>query len=107
LAREVICVKLICEPLIYQPRSFAYSQGLKKTTLALKIKRSAGMAEIIDVRGLDEKDVRLLESLAERLREKGEKKKVQEENMEQELVFATHRSNVIGKLTRREIYEDL
>jgi hypothetical protein len=65
------------------------------------------MAEIIDVRGLDEKDVRLLESLAERLREKGEKKKVQEEEVEQELVFSTHRSDVIGKLTRREIYEDL
>jgi hypothetical protein len=72
-----------------------------------KKKRSADMVETIDVRGLDEKDVRLLESLAERLREKGKKKQDHAEEVEQELVFSTRRSNVIGKLTRREIYEDL
>ncbi len=65
------------------------------------------MTEIIDVRGLDEKDVQLLQSLVERLRKTGKKKKTQGEEVEHELVFATHRSNVIGKLTRREIYEDL
>jgi hypothetical protein len=38
-------------------------------------KRGQDMVEIIDLRGLEEKDVRLLESLAQSLREKAQKKK--------------------------------
>jgi len=66
------------------------------------------MPDSIDVRGLDEQDVSLIEALVRRLRGKAAKEKTGEEKeVEQELVFATHHSNVIGKLTRKEIYEDL
>jgi len=69
------------------------------------------MPDTLDVRGLDEQDVSLLEALIERLRAKARKKKAAKPKeraaAEKELVFATHHSNVIGKLTRKEIYEDL
>lgn len=65
------------------------------------------MPDSIDVRGLDEQDVSLIEALVRRLRGKAKKKKAKKEGVEKELVFATRHSNVIGKLTRKEIYEDL
>jgi len=63
------------------------------------------MQDSIDVRGLDKQDVSLIEALVKRLRERGRKRK--DEEVEKELVFGTRRSSVIGKLTRKEIYEDL
>jgi hypothetical protein len=66
------------------------------------------MPDNIDVRGLDEQDISLIEALVRRLRRKAGKEAAGEEKeVEKELVFATHHSNVIGKLTRKEIYEDL
>jgi|CryGeyStandDraft_6_1057127.scaffolds.fasta_scaffold504383_2 hypothetical protein len=67
------------------------------------------MPDVIDVRGLDEKDIELLQLLAGKLRRRAgqgpQEAKVGEP--EKELVFSTHPSEVIGRLTREEIYEDL
>jgi hypothetical protein len=67
------------------------------------------MPDSIDVRGLDDKDVELLQLLAEKLRSRAgpEQEAAQAAAPKDALIFATHRSDVIGLLTREEIYEDL
>jgi hypothetical protein len=69
------------------------------------------MPVTIDVSGLDEQDVSLVKALIERLKQKARRKRaprgIEKEEVEKELIFSTHHSNVIGKLTRKEIYEDL
>ena len=67
------------------------------------------MPDSIDVRGLDEKAIALLQLLADTLRTRGQEGKEGERTgeLEDNLIFATHHSDVIGPLTREEIYEDL
>ncbi len=67
------------------------------------------MPEVIDVSGLDEKDIELLQLLAEKLRTRARQgpETTPAGEPEEELSFATHPSDVIGPLTREEIYEDL
>ncbi|MBM4276181.1 MAG: hypothetical protein FJ134_17265 [Deltaproteobacteria bacterium] len=67
------------------------------------------MPDVIDVSGLDEKDIELLQLLAEKLRTRAQRgqEEAKAAEQEKELVFATHPSDVIGPLTREEIYEDL
>jgi hypothetical protein len=64
------------------------------------------MQDSIDLHGLDEQDVSLIEALVKRLREKARKKK--EAQTEKEgLVFASWPLGVKGRLTRKEIYDYL
>ena len=67
------------------------------------------MPDTIDVRGLDEKDIALLQLLADTLRTRAKTGKAGERagQPEDALIFATHHSDVVGPLTREEIYEDL
>jgi hypothetical protein len=67
------------------------------------------MPDVIDVSGLDEKDIELLQILAEKLRTRARQgpETTPVGEPEEELIFATNPSDVIGPLTREEIYEDL
>lgn len=67
------------------------------------------MPDTIDVRDLDEKDIALLQLLAETLRSMANTGNAGERagKPEEALIFATHHSDVIGPLTREKIYEDL
>jgi len=62
------------------------------------------MARTIDVEGLSEEQVKLVEEFVEFL--KNRRRKVFEKG-EEEVSFATHRSGVKGRLTRDEIYDYL
>jgi len=64
------------------------------------------MASIIDVHDLPEEEVRIIRELVECLRAKAKKRTGVEEER-QEVVFTAHPSDVIGDLTRREIYDHL
>ena len=67
------------------------------------------MRDVIDVRGLNDQDIELLQLLADKLRRRarpGQEAAPAEEH-ERALIFATHPSDVIGPLTREEIHEDL
>jgi len=71
------------------------------------------MADMIDVKDLDSEDVELVELLIERLRVRaGRRRPIRQEQKttepvgKEEYIFAAFPSNVIGKLTRKEIYED-
>ena len=69
------------------------------------------MADSINVRDLDDEDIELLEAMAEKLRERAERRKVAEkaqkpQGEEEEFVFGSRHSKVIGTLTREQIYED-
>jgi hypothetical protein len=63
--------------------------------------------DTIDVHDLTNDQIEALNALAEFYRQQAKRRKAEETREEREnIVFATHPSNVIGKLTRREIYED-
>lgn len=64
------------------------------------------MASMIDVRDLPEKDVRLIERLVERLRNKAKREKIKQEG-KQDVSFATWPLGVKGSLPREEIYDYL
>jgi hypothetical protein len=63
------------------------------------------MPDTINVSGLNEQDVSLLEALVKRLREKTAKKKVAKEK--EDIAFASWPLGVKGRLTRKEIYDYL
>jgi len=66
------------------------------------------MAAVIDVHDLPEEEARLVQDFVEFLREKARRKKPEAEGKEaEEVVFTAHPSDVIGDLTRREIYDHL
>ena len=66
------------------------------------------MENYIDVRGLKEEDIRLLKELAVLLKQRVKaKKRKGGDARRKKIVLGTHRSDVIGALTRREIYEHL
>lgn len=64
------------------------------------------MQDSIDVRGLDQQDVSLIEALVQRLRDRARKKK-EAKPEEGSTVFASWPLGVKGKLTRKEIYDYL
>ncbi len=70
------------------------------------------MSRIIDLHNLPDEDVRLVEGLVEFLEEKAKRKQTCKgkkigEPKEEKINFATWSSDVIGKLTREEIYDYL
>jgi hypothetical protein len=65
------------------------------------------MAGVIDVRDLTEEEIKLLQDLVECLRAKAKKRTGDEKQEVEEVVLAAHPSDVIGGLTRKEIYEHL
>jgi hypothetical protein len=66
------------------------------------------MENYIDVRGLKEEDIELLKELAVLLKQRVKAKKRKEKGVSRKkIVLGTHPSDVIGALTRREIYEHL
>ena len=65
------------------------------------------METAIDVHDLPEEDVKLIQDFVEFLREKEKTREVKKEEWEDEVTFNAHPSDVIGKLTREEIYDHL
>jgi len=65
------------------------------------------MSGLIDVRDLPEEDARLLRELADLLRRRAEVSKKKTKGKFRGVVLGTHRSDVIGGLTRGEIYDHL
>lgn len=59
--------------------------------------------DTLDIRGLPREKVKYLEQLIQKWRQE---EKDQQDGEEEEIVFPTHKSNVIGKLTRAAAYED-
>jgi hypothetical protein len=64
------------------------------------------MPDAINVQDLTEEQVEALKKLVELFR-KQKKKGKPRQTEEEEYIFAARPSDVIGKLTREEIYEDL
>lgn len=66
------------------------------------------MDEAIDTVGLSEEQVQLIKEFVEFLRSRAqEMDRPEEESMDENIIFATHPSDVKGKLTREEIYDYL
>lgn len=67
------------------------------------------MINNIDVHDLPEKEVRVIQEFVEFIREKvrGNKAKKAKREVIEEDTLTAHHSNVIGKITRREIYDYL
>ena len=65
------------------------------------------MGNTIDVHGLPEKDVQLIERMVERLRTKVKRDKLAPQEEKQEIAFAAWPLGVKGNLTREEIYDYL
>jgi hypothetical protein len=65
------------------------------------------MASVIDVHDLPEEVAKLIQQLVECLRQRAGRKPMAEEKEVGEVVFTAHPSDVIGDLTRREIYDHL
>jgi hypothetical protein len=65
------------------------------------------MSNMIDVHGLQEKDVQLIERLVERLRTKAMREKQTRKGERQEIAFAAWPLGAKGNLTREEIYDYL
>ena len=61
--------------------------------------------ETLDLTGLTENEVAYVQHIVEQFRHKKEYEDITD--TADEVVFATHKSTVIGPLTRREIYEDV
>lgn len=72
------------------------------------IKRRHNMAtDTLDVRGLPEEKVGYLQRLIERWRQEVDHAQHLGQDIDEGIAFATHPSKVIGRLTRREIYDHL
>jgi hypothetical protein len=65
------------------------------------------MGNMIDVHGLQEKDIQLIERMVERLRTKAKREKQARQEEKQEIAFASWPLGVIGNLSREEIYDYL
>ena len=63
------------------------------------------MLNVIDVHDLEEEDVKFVEKLVDILRTQTKKKK--EGDGKEDVVLGSKESDVIGSLTRREIYDHL
>jgi hypothetical protein len=69
--------------------------------------RGTAMENFIDVRGLREEDIQLLKELAGLLKQRVKAKRKERGVRRRKIVLGTHPSDVIGALTRKEIYEHL
>jgi hypothetical protein len=65
------------------------------------------MPNTIDVSGLNEQDINLLEALVKRLQKNQRKKKAEKAKEKEEVAFASWPLGVKGRLTRKEIYDYL
>lgn len=65
------------------------------------------MPDTIDVSGLNEQDISLLEALVKRLQKKQRKKKAEKVKEKEDITFASWPLGVKGRLTRKEIYDYL
>ena len=65
------------------------------------------MPDTLDVTGLNEQDVSLLDALVERLRENKRKKKPEKAEEKEDITLASWPLGVKGRLTRKEIYDYL
>ena len=63
--------------------------------------------EALDVRGVPEEKVSYLQRLIEQWRQEAAQAEDGKPGEDEGIVFATHPSKVIGRLTRREIYDHL
>ncbi|MEW6380046.1 MAG: hypothetical protein AB1611_10640 [bacterium] len=87
----------------------------KHSTIDLQKLEKGGlkMVDSIDVHDLPEEEVKFIQEFTEFIRQKVRSNKVQkgeegiEEEITEEKALTAHSSNVIGKLTRREIYDYL
>lgn len=70
-------------------------------------KRHDMATDTLDVRGLPEEKVGYLQRLIERWRQEVDHAQHLGQDTDGGIVFATHPSKVIGRLTRREIYDHL
>jgi hypothetical protein len=71
-----------------------------------KEKGEEPMADTIDVHDLTGEQVEALERLVKLFREQAKLVKLTKEMQEDEFTLGSKDSNVIGRLTREEIYED-
>jgi hypothetical protein len=66
------------------------------------------METAIDVRELPEDEVELVQEFVEFLKQRATTRRTQTKNKRvKRIVFSAHRSDVIGDLRRRQIYEDV
>ena len=65
------------------------------------------MSNMIDVQGLPEKDVELIERIVERLRTKAKREKETQPEQNAQIAFAVWPLGAKGNLTREEIYDYL
>ena len=65
------------------------------------------MPDTIDVSGLNEQDISLLEALVKRLQKKQTHKKAEKIKEKEDINFASWPLGVKGRLTRKEIYDYL
>jgi len=63
------------------------------------------MPDVIDIHDLPNEDIQFIKKIVGLLREKAKTKETGEGK--KEVVFSSHDSNVIGKITREEIYDYL
>jgi hypothetical protein len=77
-------------------------------SMASILKRRRNMAtDTLDVRGLPDEKVGYLQRLIESWRQQTGRTQHPGQGTDGEIVFATHPSKVIGRLTRRDIYDHL
>jgi hypothetical protein len=82
---------------------------LKHQLIKIRKKGEIRMIDNIDVHDLPENEVRVIQEFVEFIREKerrNKEKKAEGEVIEED-TLTSHPSNVIGKITRREIYDHL
>ena len=65
------------------------------------------MTDTIDLHDLPEEEVKLVQEFVEFLKRRMKMRKAGGEEKVEEISFTAHPSDVIGKLTRREIYDYL
>ena len=63
--------------------------------------------DTLDVKGLPKEKVSYLQQLIEQWRKEAAQIETGENNRDEDIVFATHKSDVLGPITRREIYDYL
>ena len=70
-----------------------------------QLKRKKGSADVIDIRGLTDEDVRILQEFADFLRQK--EKKAKAPNAREDITFGSWPLGIKDSLGRREIYDHL
>jgi hypothetical protein len=63
--------------------------------------------DALNIKGLPQEKVNYLQRLIEQWRQEVAEVKADGNDLDKDIVFTTHKSKVIGPLTRQEIYEHL